>query len=160
MIDFNDELNKLRAITNEMTDNGYLIDRAAQWESALDAVPDLIFIINPEYRIKYINVGLAKQLNVNKFDVIDNDCCTIMKDETHRCLCHRTIFQNESASLDGVRLEDKLKGWYDFTKSPIFDEDNRLLGYICVLRDVTERKKLEAGLRDSLVSCEIALEGV
>jgi PAS domain S-box-containing protein len=42
---------------------------------------------------------------------------------------------------------DELRGWFKFTKSSIIDGSKNILGFICVLRDITERKRAELGLQ-------------
>lgn len=153
MTDFNTELKKLRELTGKLTENGYLIDRAEQWEFALDAVPDLVFIVNQSYKIKYINKALSVKLSVKKEDVVNKDCCNLFADEENICLCRRKFatsnllnydFENdkplkETVDLGDIYVEKGLNGWFNFTRSSIFDDDGDLLGFICVLRDITDR---------------------
>lgn len=136
MTDFNTELKKLRELTGRLTENSYLIDRAEQWEFALDAIPDLIFVINQDYKIKYINKALSNKLNVNKNNVVGKDCCNFFSDKKHVCLCHKTF---SIINLDDVYIGQGLNGWFDFTRSSIFDDNGGLLGFVCVLKDITNR---------------------
>ncbi len=162
---FNIELNKLKKLTNELAKNGYLVDRAAQWEFAFDAVPDLVVIVNPDFKIKFINKAFALRLGVKcdeRYTLIDKYCyevtmaenCKtvdqrICKDAGEKCLvsdkkCNMTVFE-------GVWIKD---GWFEFTHSPIYDEENNLLGFICILRDVTEHIVLKQelqGLKEKMV---------
>ena len=41
-----DELKKLRELTETLTGNGYLRDRAEEWEYAFDAIPDYIYSVS------------------------------------------------------------------------------------------------------------------
>lgn len=154
---FNKELNKLKNITNKLTENGYLVDRTTQWEFAFDAVPDLVVIVNPDFKIKFINKTFALRLGVERHELVDKYCyevtnCEntsqrICKEANEACLtgvkkCKRTTFE-------AVWIEDHLQGWFNFTHSPIYDEEDNLLGFICVLHDITESKKIEDALRKS-----------
>ena len=48
-----DELKRLRQLTETLTGNGYLKDQAKEWEYALDAIPECIYIINNKFEIKF-----------------------------------------------------------------------------------------------------------
>jgi PAS domain S-box-containing protein len=145
MNNFNTELEKLKEITSKLTENGYLIDRAEQWEFALDAIPDLVFIVNQNYKVKYINKALEDRLKVNKNDCIDKDCCNLFSDVDNNCLCRLNPTQDDMLDMDDsmdlgdIYIEKGLNGWFNFTRSSIFDDEGDLLGFICVLREVTDR---------------------
>jgi len=163
MNNFDIGLNKLRELTGKLTENGYLIDRAEQWEFALDAVPDLIFIVNQNYKIKFINKALAKRLGVDEDGVINKSCCDIFTNKKNVCLCRINIststllnydFEKDTTfdgaiNLGDIYIDSALTGWFNFTRSPILDDDGDLLGFICVLRDIAKRVKASEKLRKS-----------
>jgi len=163
MNNFDIGLNKLRELTGKLTENGYLVDRAEQWEFALDAIPDLVFIVNQNYKIKFINKALVEKLDIDRNDVVDKNCCEVFSDTKNVCLCRINLstsnllnydFENNK-QLDGtinlgdIHIESVLNGWFNFTRSSIFDDDGDLLGFICVLRDITDRIEVVEELRKS-----------
>jgi len=146
-----DELTKLRELTETLTGNGYLKDQTEEWEYALDAIPDCVYIINKRFKIKFVNKALATKLGRAKTDLYDKTC-------------YKAIVGNEKdvppeawKEYDGIKahsvLEDvyleNLAGWFNITRSPIYTEANKLLGFICVLQDITEKKKVERELKES-----------
>ena len=135
MNEFNKELEKLKEITGKLTDNGYLVDRASQWEFAFDALPDLVIIVNSEFKIKFVNKTLIKKTGLREFDLIDKYCSEVV------------IGKNSKTEINDVFSEDVyIKGnsnrLFNFVPSPIYDEDNNLLGFVCVLRDMLKSKHL------------------
>lgn len=149
---FGRELEKLKVITNKLTENGYLVDRTAQWEFAFDAVRDLVLIVNPNLEIKFINKAFADRLEVDRSAVINAYCyntiqCPNCKKEPGYCLLEQS--QKLNVETRDVYIEYPLQGWFDFTHSPIYDDGENLLGFICVLRDITEYRKMENALRKS-----------
>lgn len=147
------ELEKLREITRVLTANGYLMDQAAEWEYALDAIPESIYIINRNYQIKFINKSLAKKLNLsNKKEVYDKYCYDVIRSDTDEknkdldCICD---LEKDDFGY-GEHYIDVLEGWYRYNRSPIYTSTGKLLGYICVLRNITDVRVAESDLKHSL----------
>lgn len=137
-----DELKKLREITETLTGNGYLKDQAEEWEYALDAIPDCVYIINNKFEIKFSNKVLCSRLGVDKEDLYGRLCYEVIFG------CNdKDFFPNWSEDdvlqtpsiLKDVFVE-KLSGWFDVTRSPIHTKNNKLIGFICVLQDITARR--------------------
>lgn len=134
----NEELKKLREITETLTQNGYLVDQTKEWEFAFNAMPDAIFVINTDYRIKFANAALLELMNKSKLEILDKPCFEVIHNSAMECDCNCNNDLTRETCNFGEYQIDSLGGWFDFTRSPIFDEkDNRLLGYICILKDVT-----------------------
>ena len=150
MGNFKQELQKLREITNKLTENGYLVDRTAQWEFAFDAVPDLVIIVNPQFVIKFVNKAFAERLAVEKIDLLDKQSFSIVCDISD---LNGNVCLAFDSSLDLVERSQiyigSLGGWFDFTRTPIMDEDNDLLGYVCIFRDITDKIETKKALKIS-----------
>jgi len=56
--------------------------------------------------------------------------------------------------------KDRRHFWCEMLLSPLYDEQQKLAGYSCVLRDVTEKKKLEIELRQSEERFRLMVDGV
>lgn len=144
-----DELRRLRELTEALTGNGYLKDQAKEWEYALDAIPECVYIINNKFEMKFVNKTLADRLGKNKEDLLDKLCYQEIYGQSqefpvlgtiddHRVLKYKTL-------LEDVYIIS-LGGWFNVTRSPIYTNSSKLLGFICVLQDVTVRKKATEGL--------------
>ncbi len=144
-----DELKRLRELTEALTGNGYLKDQAKEWEYALDAVPECVYIINNKFEMKFVNKTLAERLGKSKEELFNKICY----EEIHG---HSEDFPRKGSVDDYMALkaktvlEDiyiiKLGGWFNITRSPIYSNSSKLLGFICVLQDVTAKKKAIEGL--------------
>lgn len=153
MREFEVDMKSLRELTTKLTENGYLVDRAAQWEFAFDAVQDLVMIVNPSLKIKFINKAFSDRLELPKKEAMNKNCYEILQCPN----CKRTpgeCFENyktppEIIEFDDVYIEDHLQGWFNFSHSPIHDDEENLLGFICTLHDVTKRKEAENALKKS-----------
>jgi PAS domain S-box-containing protein len=139
-----EELKKLRELTETLTGNGYLRDQAEEWERALNAIPDHVYIINTHFQIKFVNRSLSMRLGKTKEELYNAPC-----DEVVHCGEKNNSFSEEWTEVDrrkGVQVFnnlylDNLGGWFDMTRSPIYTKTNKLIGFICVLQDITEKKK-------------------
>lgn len=154
MGEFDVDLQSLRELTNKLTENGYLVDQAAQWEYAFDAVHDLVMIVNPSLQIKFINKAFSMRLELTKEEVIDKNCydillCPNCTKTPAECFININFGKPILKTQKDVYIEGHLQGWFNFSHSPIFDEDDNLLGFICTLHDVTDRKEAEEKLKRS-----------
>lgn len=146
MYEFKDELKKLKELTDVLVSNGYLTDQASQWEAALDAIPEIIFIIDPDFDIKFVNKKFVERIGLDKYSLINKKCYDVITccNEEGNCLCEEG--QQEPVLFGDIKIVRGFDGWFSFTRSPVYNEECGLLGYICVLVDVTERKKAKEEL--------------
>lgn len=144
-----DELRRLRELTEALTGNGYLKDQAKEWEYALDAVPECVYIINNKFEMKFVNKTLADRLGKSKEELFNKICYEEIQGNSGDFPTKGTIDDYRVLKAKSV-LEDiyviKLGGWFNITRSPIYSNSSKLLGFICVLQDITEKKKALEGL--------------
>jgi PAS domain S-box-containing protein len=141
-----DEIKKLRELTETLTGNGYLRDQAEEWAYALDAIPEFVYIIDNQHNLKFVNKALAARLGKSKEDLFNEKCFTIIKGydaDSSDCAfpidCCNLEDNNEAS---GEVYLEKLNGWFIYDRSPIYTNTQKLIGFICILRDITEKKKL------------------
>jgi len=144
-----DELKRLRELTEALTGNGYLKDQAKEWEYALDAVPECVYIINNKFEMKFVNKTLAERLGKSKEELFNKICYEEIQGHTEDFPIKGSIDDYRALKSKSV-LEDvyiiKLGGWFNVTRSPIYSNSSKLLGFICFLQDVTAKKKALEGL--------------
>lgn len=149
-----EELQKLRELTQKITGNGYLKEQADEWEFALDAVSDLVFIVNRDNRIRFVNKALQKKLGLDdKYDVYDLNCFEIFEcnNSNNSPVCRLKMQPDENKASEPYSVEvfiDSLGGWYEYTRSPILTKADKLIGHICFLRDISDLKKSEEKYRN------------
>jgi PAS domain S-box-containing protein len=135
------ELKQLEKITNALTTNGYLVDNTKEWEYAFNAMSDAIFVINRAHVIRFANTKLLSLLGLTKKDVLGKYCHDVLRSVSspEECGCDFQKDLTEKCHFGEYRIEN-LDRWFDFTRSPIFSESGKLLGFICVLRDTKINK--------------------
>jgi len=146
-----DSIVKLRELTESLSDrDAKLAKQVQEWKLAFDAVPDLIILIDPECKIKFLNKTALEYLNLENEEQAIGEHCQIYvhggeQNVPECCACDVKNPQTEGV----VYYDTNLKGWFDYTRSPIHNGDDVVLGFICVLRDITDKKKAEAALKKS-----------
>ncbi len=127
---------------------GWEILRAPQsWERTFDALPDMIAIIDTEHRVVRANRAMAQRLGRTVSQVEGSHCFELMhglNNPPDFCPHARLL---EDGQEHTVEIEDpRLGGFFNVTASPITDEQGGLLGSVHVVRDITNRKRLQAQL--------------
>jgi PAS domain S-box-containing protein len=140
-----DELKKLRELTETLTGNGYLRDHTIEWEYALDAIPDCVYIVNSRLEIKFVNNSLSEKLGLKKEECFNKVCYELIINLDREEVIK---FWNDVETIRKVpvlesQYVENLNGWFNIIRSPITTEVGKFIGFICVLQDITERKRIE-----------------
>ncbi len=121
-----------------------------EWERTFDTVPDMIAILDTEYRIIRANNALANRLQVTKEDAAG----TRLYEQLHG-VCGTTerpvlaTLIDGSMKFTGEIYQEKQKDFFLVTISPLVRNDGSIAGSVYVSRDITKRKLAEDLLRKS-----------
>ncbi len=132
------------------------IIRATQdWKHTFDAVPDLISIIDTNYRIVRANKNMAERLGMTPEECVGLTCYRVIHgtDEPPSFCPHKQLLNDETEHM-AETCEDCLGGYFIVSVSPLHDSEGKLTGSIHVARDINERKKSEEALKKAHDSLE------
>jgi len=126
-----------------------------EWETTFDAVPDLIMILDRDHRILRANRSVAERFGGRPEDLAGKPCYSVV----HETKCPATCCPHAKLMKDGVEhteelYEGKISGVFSVTCSPLWDRAGRLMGSVHVARDITDRKRAEEALRQTLRELE------
>lgn len=137
-------LEALDKLTERLNDRDESIKKAKQqWETTFDAVPDLIAIIDKDFKIIRTNKALSNRLGRDVKELVGKSCYEILHcSEEPVCNCPhvKTIKDAKIHSIE--EHSNILNGYFIITTSPLLDGEE-IIGTIHVMKDITERRKYE-----------------
>jgi PAS domain S-box-containing protein len=135
--------------------------RLNEWERTFDAIVDPIYILNTSGEILRVNRSAADLIGMESEAIIGQHCYDVMHRTEH--FISGCPFVRMKASLlqesYQVQIQDR---WFIATVDPVLDDQNRLLGAVHILTDITELKighEAEARLAAIVTSSESAIIG-
>jgi PAS domain S-box-containing protein len=132
------------------------IQATKNWEYTFDAVPDLITVLDEEYRVVRANKAMAARLGVTPEECIGLTCYhAIHGMEKPPSFCpHRQLLADGFEHITEVH-EDSLGGDFTVSVSPLHDSEGKLIGCVHVARDITERKRVEMALSEAYEALQV-----
>ncbi|ACL15782.1 PAS domain-containing protein [Methanosphaerula palustris] len=132
-----------------------------EWERTFDAIVDPIYILNTSGEILRVNRAAADLVGMEPEAIIGQHCYHVVHRTEHftsGCpfVRMKTSLRRESYQ---VQIQDR---WFIATVDPVMDDQNRLLGAVHILTDITELKighEAEARLAAIVTSTENAIVG-
>jgi PAS domain S-box-containing protein len=126
------------------------IQAAKNWEYTFDAVPDLIAIIDDNYRIVRANRAMATRLGMAPEEYTGETCYRLVHGtDIPPSFCPHKQLLKDGAGHTAEVFEAYLGGYFTINTSPLHDSEGRLAGSVCVAHDLNERKKVEERLKES-----------
>lgn len=140
----------IRDLTERQKTEDALIRAKEEWEHTFDAVPDLIAILDTNYRIVRINKTMADRLGVDPEEAVGLYCYNAvhgLNDPPLFCPLRKLLEDGQEHTVEVH--EDRIGGDFIVSISPIHDSHEKLMGIVHVAWDITERKRAEEALKES-----------
>ena len=132
-----------------------------EWEQTFNAVPDLITIIDKDYRFTKINKAMADRLGVEPDDSVGLICYDAVhgSNEPYILCPHRKLL-NDGLEHTVEIHEDRLGGDFIVSVSPLHDPEGNLMGSVHVARDINKLKNVERDLRRSINQKDLLIKEI
>ncbi|MEG4998962.1 PAS domain S-box protein [Microcoleus sp. B4-D4] len=140
-----------------------LRERNALLNSILESTPDIIVVKDREGRYVAMNSNLANFLGKPIEEIIGKDDLELMSADSARELMAKDR-QVMAAGITETYEEDVSQGetsaTFFTTKAPWRDANGNILGIIATTRDISDRKKVEQTLRQTLEILDLASDSI
>ena len=130
-----------------------------QWERTFDAVPDLIFLIDPEFRILKANRSFLERIGKEPDEVLGRRCFEVVRGiKAPHTFCPNLKTLEDRQGHSQELHQERLNGDFLVTTTPLHDGEGNFLGSVHVARDITELKKYEKILVENSERLRLAQE--
>ena len=135
------------------------VQATKNWEYTFDAVPDLIAILDTEYRVVRANRAMAARLGITPEECVGLTCYRVIHgtDEPPSFCPYRQLLKDGIEHTEEVR-EDSLGGDFILSVLPLQDSKGKIIGCTHFARDINERKRLEEQTRQRAEEMETVME--
>ncbi|MCP3940736.1 MAG: PAS domain-containing protein [Desulfobacteraceae bacterium] len=130
-----------------------------EMEVILNSIKDFILIISPEREIQMVNDAFLKHMNYARKDVIGRKCYDVFREVSRennncqqQCPLEDVIRNKRHCQVELTRLgPDGEINYAELTIFPIWEQKGKIVKFIEVSRDITERKIDEKRNQDRLL---------
>jgi PAS domain S-box-containing protein len=138
-----------RDISDRKKMESYILQSKLDWEDTFDTITDMITIHDKDFNIIRANKTAKEILKLPSLEVTKAIKCYEYYHGTdcppENCLSCACL---ETGTSDSFEIfEPHLNKYLEIRAMPRFDRDNRVVGLIHVIRDISERKKVEDALQ-------------
>jgi PAS domain S-box-containing protein len=128
-----------------------------EWERTFDSVPDLIAIVDKDYRIARVNRAMAGRLGRTPQETVGKKCFELFHGlEGPASFCPHPEVVKENREKSAEFFEPHLSGYFFLTATPLKGTDS----VIHVFRDISDRKGAEEKIIEGAEQLRRAMEGI
>jgi PAS domain S-box-containing protein len=139
-------------ITEKQRSDYALRESEKRYRTLAEASTDLIFVIDKDDRVEYVNSYASAVANKPADQIIGRQRSVIFPPEVARNqkkALEKVFETGISLRREGALAFDGRIHWFDHFLTPLKNADNQVRSVLGISRDITERKKAEEALRRS-----------
>lgn len=124
-----------------------LREAAIKWQTTFNALESAVWLLDKDMRIVVANDATQRVFRVNPQEIVGSHCWeTVHGNQTPIAECP-VIRSRQTLRRESMELQ--ISGqWYEVMADPVTDTTGALLGFVHLVSNITERKKLEAERRE------------
>ena len=121
-----------------------------QWQMTFDAIGDLVAIHDTDFCILRVNRAMAEFFKQEPAELVGRKCYEIFCSHSRECEnCPIISLKQDLRPHTAEISHPDLKKTFLVSASPIFDKEHEFIGVIHIVKDITDKKKLEIQLRQA-----------
>lgn len=160
-----DEIIKLRELTERLDcRDSKILSAVSELEHAFDAIGDVVIIVDVDHKIKYANKSALNKFKLTKKELNGYGTCRdlICNSLDSKCMEDKCPLMSTNFKVEEKEgyFGGKLDGWYRRTRSVITNGDDKIIGAICIFKDISDRKNIEDKLRRNEKKFSLLLDHV
>lgn len=127
-----------------------------EWQLTFDSVPDLIAIIDKDYKLKRINRAMAKSLGIKAGDAVGRYCYQLFhRTKAPPSFCPHRALLSDGQPHSSDYYEETLKKYLKVTVIPCYDSSRNFLYSVHIVRDISEKLRMEQLLRNLSITDDL-----
>jgi len=122
--------------------------KSEEWKKTFDAITDFVFIVDKDYRLERVNRALCNALKKEPEELIGKRCFEVLHgtDKPWPNCPHKKTLVTKKATTEEI-FDPNLGVPLLITNSPILLDNDELIGAVHIVKDITERKRMEDELK-------------
>jgi len=146
-------------VTDRRNAETALRNAAEEWRRTFDAVPDMISILDDEFRISRLNRAGAAAIGVGPKEALGLTCYRAFHGlEEPPPNCPHSFTLQDGLERAAEIYDERSDKYFEVSVTPIKGPTGETLGAVHVARDVSERRRVEKSLRESEERYKTAVE--
>ncbi len=148
-------------ITGRKKAEELMLKAKMEWEATFDAVPDLIALIDKEFRIIRVNKSFAEKVGIDSRLCVGKKCHRVIHNTSappEYCPVREVVKSKAPASRRAE--EPNMDSHFSFSASPLLDGEENLTGIVLVLKDISDSQHAHALVEKSLEEKELLLQEI
>ncbi|MFW9893467.1 MAG: PAS domain S-box protein [Candidatus Thorarchaeota archaeon] len=153
-LDLHEDQNSIIVILRDITERKKAENEVKlaerEWRNTFDSLPDLVSVLDNNFRIIKANKSMADALGCSREDLIGRACYEVMhRSDSPFPGCPHLITMETGEKATAEILDPNLGDPYLVTTSPIFEEDGNPAGVVHICHNISDRVKAESAIRES-----------
>lgn len=132
-----------------------------EWKMTFDAVPDMIAIIDEQYRIVRMNRSMAEGFGISEQDAVGALCYKLVHNmDEAPSFCPHTKMLVDGLERTSEIFEKRLEKYFLVSVTPYFDDKGKPAGSIHIARDITVQKEAQLAAETERAFFQNIIDGI